>query len=154
MTGSVGKLDGFIKASAVLVGYPQSALALTGVGSDYLTLCEERVGTAILAEFLEAIAKAVEKPRDASVAIEKILDDHKLGPVGRNIIQLWYLGGWSAMPGDWRETYRNGAADEDMIPSALAYKQGLVWKTLKTHPMGAKAPGFGSWALNPPGETE
>ena len=56
---------------------------------------------------------------------------------------LWYLGQWDQLPRDWRD--RNGASPADIarVASAAAFRAGLVWPAVGTHPTSAKAPGFG-----------
>ncbi len=38
----------------------------------------------------------------------RVMDDPDLGPLARNLVLLWYTGGWMQLPADWRE--RNGAS--------------------------------------------
>lgn len=64
---------------------------------------------------------------------QRIFDDATLGPLARNLIQLWYLGQWG-FP----------------VISAQAYQEGLVWKAIGAHPQGAKQQGFGTWSSPPP----
>jgi hypothetical protein len=45
---------------------------------------------------------------------------------------------------------RREAANIEFVVSPDAYTEGLVWRTFNGHPAGAKAPGFATWALQPP----
>src|SRR4051812_27023508 len=79
----------------------------------------------------------------------KVMDDPDLGPLARNLVVLWYTGGWVQLPADWRE--RNGASslDGDRLLSAQSWTEGLMWPAIGAHPTGAKLPGFASW-VGPP----
>jgi hypothetical protein len=103
------------------------------------------VGDAIVAQLLVTGDEAIRTGRLQAL----VMDDPDLGPLARNVIALWYLGQWNALPNDWRN--RNGASPRDVprVISADAYAAGLVWTAAGAHPMGAKPPGYGSWA-NPP----
>ena len=103
------------------------------------------VGDAIVAQLLVTGNKAIRTGRLEAL----VMDDPDLGPLARNVIALWYLGQWNALPNDWRN--RHGASPRDVprVISADAYAAGLVWTAAGAHPMGAKPPGYGSWA-NPP----
>jgi hypothetical protein len=111
----------------------------------YLDELYATVGDAIVARLL---ATGEEALRTGELQV-LVMDDPDLGPVARNVIVLWYLGQWNALPNEWRN--RNGASPLDVprVISADAYAAGLVWTAIGAHPMGAKPPGFGSWA-NPP----
>jgi hypothetical protein len=80
---------------------------------------------------------------------QDLLSSPKFGPIVRNIIQLWYEGTWNGLPQTWRNQYGVNPQDFTHITSTAAYQQGLVWKTMSSHPDGAKQPGFGSWSLKP-----
>jgi hypothetical protein len=51
------------------------------------------------------------------------------------MVKMWYLGSWLGQ-----------------VVSADAYKEGLVWPAIGTHPPAAKQPGYASWSLPPDGE--
>jgi hypothetical protein len=53
------------------------------------------------------------------------------------------------MPRRWRDRHGASPADTAGVPSAGAFREGLVWPAIGAHPTGAKAPGFGSWATPP-----
>jgi hypothetical protein len=73
----------------------------------------------------------------------------ELGPIARNVIVLWYLGQWDQMPRHWRDRQGASPADVAGVPSAAAFRAGLVWRAIGAHPTGANPPGFGSWATPP-----
>ncbi len=44
---------------------------------------------------------------------------------------------------------RTPARTASFVVSAAAYTEGLLWRAIGAHPAGAKAPGYGSWAVPP-----
>jgi len=131
----------FVELSEVLTGFDAAELESTGMVQPYLTLLTELVGDQIVGELLAA-----------SVDDVGALMEHPChGPLCRNLIVLWYLGQWDQLPAAWRTAYGAHPDDVTRIVSAAAYKEGLVWPTMGSHPPGAKQPGFGSWALPPGG---
>jgi hypothetical protein len=79
----------------------------------------------------------------------EILSDPTLGPVARNIVKLWYVGIWYALPAAWSELNGARPADTTFTVSATAYTEGLLWPAIGANPPGAKPPGFGTW-VGPP----
>jgi hypothetical protein len=79
----------------------------------------------------------------------QILSDEKLGPVARALIKLWYVGTWYELPVEWRQRYREDESDRTFVPSAGSYTEGLLWPTIGANPPGAKALGYGMWAMPP-----
>lgn len=77
--------------------------------------------------------------------IDEILADRRLGALCRSIIKLWYLGVWYDPV--------NPRADVQVV-SSQAYKEALVWKVMRAHPMGYSMWTFGHWAEDPPELTE
>jgi len=83
------------------------------------------------------------------------------GALFRSLIKLWYLGVWyppssilalspdettpEAKPG-WRR-WRSLSHE---VVSSQAYKEGLVWKIMQTHPMAYSMFTFGYWSEIPP----
>ena len=93
---------------------------------------------------------ALDRHTPLEIAIRsRIMLNPTLGPIGRNLVVLWYLGQWNQLPADWRDVHGANAMDMTGYVSAEAYTQGLVWEAIGTHPQGAKMPGYGSWALPP-----
>jgi hypothetical protein len=137
--------DSFVALSAALTGFREVDLWGTGQAERYLDEVIATVGDALVARLLVTGDEALRTGRLQKL----VMDDPDLGPVARNVIVLWYLGQWNALPHEWRN--RNGASPLDVprVISADAYSSGLVWTAIGAHPMGAKPPGFGSWA-NPP----
>ncbi|ALU44034.1 hypothetical protein [Pseudoalteromonas rubra] len=153
------RLSDFYRLSAALTGYEEVELQGTGVGSVYCQTLSKWVRQDVI-EALYAQAEQIGAlDNDASQArfYDQIWNSAKLGPVARNIIKMWYLSIWYQLPADWNALYGvdDFSADkqpvEDYVISSNAYIQGLVWNALGSHPMGAKQPGYGTWAF--PGDT-
>jgi len=152
------KLADFYQVSVVLTGYNRSRLMATGVGEEYFEVLTSLVPEPIVNElFVCSRALAHEYKGDAlnEKFREQILSNDRLGPVARNILKMWYLSLWYQLPPSWREQYGQPTQttgkyqDVDFVISENAYIQGLVWPALGSHPMGAKQPGYGTWAFKP-----
>lgn len=144
-----------VAVSVALTGFDSVELTGTGVVGLYLATLEKWVGPVILAQLL---GFGTEPPPDDATVRVRILSDAKLGPVARTLIGLWYYGTWTPLPSEWYLAYQAEIPDPPnvteaapYIPSPEAYIQGLVWIAAHTHPMGAKQPGFGTWAYPPKG---
>ncbi|HEY2322985.1 MAG TPA: hypothetical protein VGJ82_08980 [Thermoanaerobaculia bacterium] len=143
----------FIAVCVALTGFDSVELTGTGIAELYRATLEKWVGPVIAAELL---AFGTEPPPDETVVRNGIMSDAKLGPVARNLIALWYTGLWTPLPSEWYLAYQTEIPNppditnaETYIPSPESYIQGLVWTAAHTHPMGAKQPGFGTWAQEP-----
>jgi hypothetical protein len=135
----------FAALSAALTGFREAELWGTGQVEPYLDELFATVGDAIVARLLVTGDEALR----TGALKERVLDDPDLGPVARNVIVMWYLGQWDALPGEWRNRHGASPLDVPRVISADAYAAGLVWRAIGAHPMGADPPGYGSWA-NPP----
>ena len=148
----------FVAVSAVLTGYDRVDLLGTGLADEYYRQVVAVVGEEISGELWDTGTRIIaqyggdEKGLVGAIRRE-VLASAKLGPVARNVIQLWYWGGWIEMPQAWRNQYGTSPHDVTEFTSAEAYRQGLIWDAMSTHPEGAKQPGFGSWHLPPRPET-
>ncbi len=141
--------DSFVALSAALTGFAEVDLWGTGQVEPYLSDLRATVGEGITARLLAAGAQAQGDPDPPTALKRLVMDDPDLGPLARSLLVLWYLGQWTPLPNEWRN--RNGASPLDIprVLSADSYQAGLVWVAIRAHPMGAKPPGYGSWA-NPP----
>lgn len=132
--------DRFVELSSLLTGFDAAELESTGMVRPYLALLTELVGDQIVGELLAA----------STHDLPDLLQHPCHGPLCKNLIVLWYLGQWDQLPAAWRTAYGAHPDDVSRIVSSDAYKEGLVWPAMGSHPPGAKQPGYGSWAL-PPG---
>jgi len=136
----------FLWLSIHLTGFDRAELEGTGMVAEYCRYVAERIGRDEADPFWEIVTKLRPKrpPRNADAlnkAIrQQLIDDHAWGPVARNIIRLWYTG-------TWRQSDKDPTSE--VIISPQAYKEGLVWRAISSHPAGARQPGFGTWADEP-----
>ncbi len=142
--------DKFLAFSAEITAFTTFELLGTGMADDYLAAVIDVVGEATVEELL----RAWDRVRESGAVTEEnlrreIFGDEKLGPIARNIIKLWYIGTWYQLPYAWSQSF--GARDKDVtfVVSPAAYVEGLLWPAIGSHPPGAKAPGYGSWANAP-----
>lgn len=143
-------LELFLDLSVALTGFNRVELLGTGMTEGYLKTLGDVLPGGVLDELLSAYERLPSgDEREATVAAE-IFEDTKLGPVARNVILLWYCGTWAGLPEDWRSAYGSAPADTHRVISADAYLAGLQWVAAGAHPIGARAQGFGAWAVPPP----
>jgi hypothetical protein len=144
-------INQFVTFSAEITAFPELELWSTGLARVYLDTVTSIVGAHTLAELIDAytpIQDVDRESRDRKLR-RAIFGHQKLGPISRNIIKLWYIGIWEQLPQAWTEAY--GAIEKNVGFSAsnIAYTEGLLFKAIGANPPGAKAPGYGSWALPP-----
>lgn len=143
----------FLAVSSALTGFGEVDLQATGLAEELWNTLVGVVGSALAGEFLSACElafrqSAAQEELEAALTRE-VMTHAKYGPLARNVITLWYLGQWNALPRDWCDTYGSSEADVARVVSSQAYLQGLVWPAFGAHPMGGLPPGFGSWAEPP-----
>jgi hypothetical protein len=146
-----GAEDEFLALSVALTGFDVYELQGTGVAGEYFTTLWRIVPDAA-AELMQVWRTIVQDPPPGGVeegVRTRILDSTRLGPVAQNVITMWYTGQWVPLPDAWHYAYGTPPEDENHVVSALAYQESLMWKAAGTNPMGAKQPGFGTWALPP-----
>jgi len=147
----------FAEMSETLTGFDVVELEGTGLVGPLYDELLSTIGSREAGKLLGASSRVhheyARKDRDAldRAFREAILDDDRYGPVARNVVKMWYLGTWSQLPRAWRDAYGATSLDTDRVISATAYRESLVWIAGHTHPMGAKAPGHGSWSVPPLG---
>ena len=128
----------FADVCAVLTGFAPYDLLATGMADVYLATAREQVGAAVL----DAVLAGVGEDLDALSGVEL--------EVARALTYLWYTGAWPRLAPQAHGLLRREAANVEFVVSAETYTEGLVWRTFNGHPAGAKAPGFATWALQPP----
>ena len=148
------QLERFLELSAEVTAFSTFDLQGTGQAEAYLSSVTNVVGEEVLGELLDAYGRARDEYADDSEARARLLyrdifSSEKLGPIARNIIKLWYAGVWCELPPEWTESF--GAVENDVtfVVSPTAYTEGLLWRAIGATPHGAKAPGYGSWAVPP-----
>jgi hypothetical protein len=140
-------VDAFLQLSVILTGFEEHVLLGTGMLQAYydelLLIIGGREAGALFGAF-HSVIDGDDMPVEKFE--EVVLEDRRYGPVARNVVMMWYLGAWLQLPPEWRAMYGATSYDTDHVVSAAAYREGLVWPAAGTHPMSAKAPGFGTWA--------
>ncbi|CAM5651810.1 hypothetical protein [Streptomyces aurantiogriseus] len=142
----------FTDLSAALTGFDRAELAGTGLVDTYYDTLLRIIGEREAGQLLRAAAEALETDRrhHGNEALEaELIDSPRFGPVVVSLIKLWYLGSWYPLSGRYRDVSGSTADDVEHVVSAQGYREGLVWAAAGAHPMGAKPPGFGSWAEPP-----
>jgi hypothetical protein len=145
--------DTFLGLSAFLTGFDVTTLEGTGVVDQYLALLQRAAGFPATAAFLasaRALLDAPEAERDRRLRVE-LWASPVLGPLVINLITLWYVGQWNALPHDWYavQGLPPNPADVTQIPSPAAYGEALVWRVAGAHAPGSNPGGHGSWSLPP-----
>jgi hypothetical protein len=147
-----GRLERFLAFSSEVTAYSVFELRGTGLAETYLATVEDVVGRPVLDALLDrydaAVAGAGDGPRQ-DLLRRDVFSDPWLGPVARNIVKMFYLGIWYEFPHAWTEAYGALRRNVTFTVSATAYTEGLLWPSIGANPPGAKAPGYGSWALPP-----
>ena len=149
------RIEDFYSLSVPLTGFTETELKGTGAAETYFNQLSEAVGDSVLTTLNRrwlVVQKAAGGDSDKlkSGLRKEILSDPMLGPVTRNILKMWYIATWYPLPNEWMERYvHSQSSGGPKILSPQVYKEGLVWKAIGRHPMGAKWPGFGSWEVKP-----
>jgi len=151
---STDRLDRFLAFSAEATGYSRYDLLGTGEALAYLDAADTAVGADIVDGLLDCFDEAQATASQAQLPLAPVvrrdlLSDARLGPVARNIAKMWYSGMWFALPRGWVDAYGAGERNVTVTVNGNTYIEGLVWPTIGANPPGAKAPGYGSWALPP-----
>ena len=153
---SADLLQDFLALSSALTGFSVFRLKGTGQAPRYLSTATRSSANRPFARCFPPFAVAAGDDQDALERgiRREILSDGKLGPVARNLIKLWYVGTWYALPVEWREAFATTDRDRTFVVSADAYTEGLLWPAVGANPSGAKPFGYGMWAMAPRIETD
>lgn len=142
----------FLSLSAALTGFEVLDLEGTDLAETYISKINLEIGKTHFEAFLNTWNKIYDYETDIENKIRaKLWTNELFGPIARNIIKMWYVGNWEAMPADWMAKFENQEMEKSKkhVVSEQAYREGLIWESIGTHPPGAKPPGFGSWSLPP-----
>jgi hypothetical protein len=147
-------LHDFVSLSMDLTAFPETDLVGTGLARQYLTKVRAACGDTVVAELCAAHRAARDEAGGDAAALDRelrhrIFSDDWMGPVARNVIKLWYAGIWYGLPREWSDSFGARTAAETSTVTPASYQEGLLWRAIGANPPGAKAPGFGSWALPP-----
>lgn len=142
----------FTELSVALTGFDQAELSATGLLDTYYDTLVQIIGAREAGQLLRAADDALTTDRnnnDHTVLEREVIHNPRYRPVVISLIKLWYLGRWYPLPSSYHDTNGTTANDVEHVVSAQAYREGLAWVAAGAHPMGAKPPGFGSWAEPP-----
>jgi hypothetical protein len=146
------RLERFLAFSADATAFTRFELQGTGQAQEYLDTVVRIVGATIVDRLLDLHASAAaadDGPTREDLLRRDVLSDPQLGPVARNIVKMWFVGIWYELPREWTEAFGARPGDVTFVVSGTAYTEGLLWPAIGANPPGAKAPGYGSWALPP-----
>jgi hypothetical protein len=141
-----GRLDNFVRLSAVLTGFTEQAIGPTldpkNLKALYLTTADAKLppGTvdALLSRFQALTGKPAQQIADTLLDTGNAQPD-SVAAAARTILKLWYVGVW----------YPPRPAPPTVV-SADAYTGGLLWKAAQAHPIGFSTFSFGYWNSEPP----
>jgi hypothetical protein len=139
----------FTELSVALTGFNRVELAGTGLIEQHYATLLRLIGEREAGHLLLAAATALSADHDGSALRRDVIESRRYGPVIVSLIKLWYLGSWYPLSGAYCDVNGSTAEDVEHVVSAAAYREGLVWVAAGAHPMGAKPPGYGSWAEPP-----
>ena len=148
----------FLQLSVELTGFSEEDLQGTGMLATYYNvLMKEQDQDAIRAFFekVRMVLASGDKTAEIKAAFIDLpatatqpgtpYDQMHFEGLAPRIILLWYTGIWTTM--NWKDKMTQQARTS--MVSAEAYEEGLIWTAAKTHPAGAKQPGFASWSNKP-----
>ena len=122
----------FLALSAILTGFERVDLLGTGLVETYYNEIAGIVGTTIGGELWSTTIDIIERCREDEPQLEtavrrQILASPKLGPIARNLIQLWYTGAWNELPQGWRDLYgaKPERYDQDHFARGLPERLGM-----------------------------
>jgi hypothetical protein len=144
MQGNENHFRLFMSFSSLLTGYAEFDLFGTGCAELYCnTVSTSLAGgslNSLLAEW-EKIEKRLRSEKGRMDAVMALLNgtggDDWL-KLSQNIATLWYMG-------QWTDPVNNAT----LIPSPLAYQEGLAWPAMLAHVQGGKEEGYAMWATKP-----
>ena len=134
----------FVAISVTLTGFSNAELQSTGLMRGWFDDLALIMGRPIRDACLAAIAV------DPAAALTR----QPFAPLARNLIRMWYVGQWKALPANWAHAnfdadaarqFNEFGRDADRVISPAGYVEGLAWRAIGINPPGAKQPGFASW---------
>jgi len=141
-------LDQFLALSAALLDVDVLVLKPRNtpldIAEEYLSTLLNNVASETVHALFAAFATGSES-LGLGEAAGQLLSDSDLGPVARSVMKMWLLSTWYD-PGKPSQPVR--------VVSSQAYKEGLVWRFMQSHPIGYSMWKFGYWSENPPDLSE
>ncbi len=143
----------FLKISSLLTGYSEIELEATGMKKVYFEVLirkilgdpktKKREAIDLLNIYFSTVFNSIiscDLEKKSSDNIDKLIDQIAKKSISKKIIKMWYTGNWYP-----EET---NLFNSEVITKE-SFKEGLVWKTARTHAPAAKQPGYGSWSYEP-----
>ena len=177
MSGGDDLLDRFVAFSAEATAFTAVDLWGTGQAAGYLATVQDEAGDQILGDLLDAarlgqlddkvfgddqlgpLARNIVKLWYVGVWYElppqwaaRFGAPVRAVPAQRRPGQHGMAGHGlpdSKGPLEQQGRQRTPARTASYVVSPAAYTEGLLWRAIGAHPSGAKAPGYGSWAIPP-----
>ena len=156
----------FLHMSRRLTGFGDFDLHGTGMLEQYRDTLIGQVGAGHAVDTYRAVATATLEgdPGKENLKFDGKTEKH-LVDIARSVAKMWYLGAWYQLPPDSfgkvatteAKRHRTGRGyapaqhqqNESFVVSPEAYTAGLVWKLSGGHPLGARPPGYATWAAEP-----
>jgi len=139
-------LDTFIGISAALTGASREVLRSRKeqrqLAETYFNVLREHVPPSRVKALFKAFVRIEAETGEDGKAIlvtERILSDEMLGPVAKSIIRMWQLGVWC----------NDVHQQNNLVLSATAYRNGMVWGTMGAHPIGYNSDDARYWSVLP-----
>ena len=153
MKTTTNEFKTFLKLSEKLTAFTAFELQGTGMAEHYYMTLGQVLSNEHFTDLLTTFESVIQSNSNEKAIDQafrhKILSNKKRGPIARNIIKLWFIGTWYQLPASWLEEFGMQVEENTFVVSPTAYQEGLLWRTIGAHPMGAKAPGYGTWAKPP-----
>jgi hypothetical protein len=127
-----------------LVSFLSLSSALTGVdlaydlGTAFFAAARRKLEpklSALLSRYDAVCAKSEALPSDSD--IKALLNDAEVGPVARQILLLWYVGGFETPEQNWE------------VETADHFYRALVWEAIGAHAPTNSNGYFGHWRYPP-----
>ncbi len=144
-------LEPFLEFSSRVTAFTVVELQRTGQVQAYLETVVGVVGEDLLGEMLTIDVAIRRETRGDPAARDRLLriwvfGDERFGPVARNIVKLWYLGTWYALPQDWHEAFGTGRLDATVVVAPAAFAEGFVRPEAVAHAPGGHGRGYATRA--------
>ncbi len=133
----------FVTLSVPLTGFAEFDLHATGMAQLYLYTAQRQVGETRFDAFLDTVEK------ESNPWVDPLALTSTDREIARAVTYLWYTGAWPRLAVAAHADLRREVPNAEFVVAPSAYTEGLVWRTFNGHPMGAKPPGYGTWAIEP-----
>lgn len=141
----ISEHETFLKLSQVLTGEQRLSLALAEEYYDRILRAYPEQLAELLTKF-DSLSSSGDQPCDDDQLCDEIRNNImvvvELAKVAREIIMLWYMSGF-------RSPDENCGEQELGPETPEQYFQGLLWPTIRAHPLGLSGGYFGYWHYPP-----